>query len=146
MNSCFLYGHADCPDSIIPKIEQAIESHYFQYGIRRFYVGNRGQFDRMAASAVKRMKKRHPDIQLYLLLAYHPAERKPDLTEGFDGSFYPPLEGVPRPYTIVRANQYMVDIADTIICYVTHIGNARNLLEYTRRRKIPIDNLANEQS
>ena len=29
----------------------------------------------------------------------------------------------------------MVDEADTIICYVSHGGNTRNLLEYAERRQ-----------
>ena len=64
--TCFLFGHADCPDSIMPKLEQALEACCSNYGITDFYVGNRGAFDRMAAAAVMRMKK-SKDIKLYLL-------------------------------------------------------------------------------
>lgn len=145
MKSCFMFGHGDCPESSLPQIEKAIELHYGIYGIRNFYVGNRGRFDSLAAAAVKGVKKHHPDIHLYLLLAYHPAERPVHLTDGFDNSYYPPLEKVPRQYAILRSNQYMVDTADSIICYVQHIGNTRNLLEYAKRHRkeeIPIENVA----
>lgn len=135
MDGCFMFGHADCPDAIMPRIEAAVEKHYLEYGVRSFYVGNRGRFDAVAARAVKRVKKRHPDIRLYLLLAYHPAERRVDMADGFDSSYYPPLVGVPRPYAITRANRYMADTAATLICYVRHNGNARNLLEYAQRRR-----------
>lgn len=145
MKSCFMFGHADCPDSILPKIEEAIETCY-SHGVTDFYVGNRGRFDSLAATAAKRVKQRHPHIQLFLLLAYHPAERTVDLSDGFDGSYYPPLEGTPRQYTIVKANRYMVNTADALICYVCHIGNTRNLLEYAERRQkkdgVVIENLA----
>lgn len=144
--SCFLFGHADCPDSVMPILEQAVERFYTNFQVRYFYVGNRGRFDSLAAASVKRAKKRHNDISLLLLLAYHPGERAVNLTEGFDNSYYPPLENVPRQYAIVRANKYMVNTADSIICYVNHIGNTRNLLEYARRRQkeewIAIENLA----
>lgn len=146
MKSCFMFGHADCPDSIMPRIEAAIEAQYTLHGIDNFYVGNRGKFDGLAASAAKRVKQQHPDLKLYLLLAYHPGERAVDLTDGFDNSYYPPLENCPRQYAIVRANRYMVDTADSIICYVKHIGNTRNLLEYAERRQkkegITIENVA----
>ena len=146
--SCFLFGHADTPHSILPVLEAAVEKHHFNYGIYHFYIGNRGNFDRLAATAVMRVKQRHPDIRMYLLLAYHPAERPVDLWDGFDGSYYPPLENTPRQYAIVRANQYMVDHSDCLICYARHIGNTRNLLEYAQRRqKAPhliIENLAEE--
>ena len=148
MKSCFMFGHGTAPYSILPKIEQAIEDHYTKYGVTAFYVGSRGQFDSMAATAAKQVKQRHPDIKLFLVLAYHPAERPVDLTYGFDNSFYPPLENVPRPYAIVRANQYMVDTADTMICYVKHPGNTRNLIEYAQRRQkkdgVIIENVAED--
>lgn len=142
MKSCFMFGHANCPDSILPKIENAIEAVYTNNDIRCFYVGNRGRFDSFAATAVKQAKQRHPDIQLHLVLAYHPAERPVALSPGFDGSFYPPLENVPRQYAIVRANQYMIVFADYIICYVAHPGNAKNLLNYAPRRQVCIENTA----
>jgi len=137
-----MFGHSDCPDSVLPGIGQAIEYCYSQYGITDYYIGNRGRFDRLAASAVQRAKQRHPGIRMYLVLAYHPSERPVDLWGGFDGSYYPPLENVPRKYTIIRANQYMVDTADFLICYVKHIGNTRNLLEYAQKRNGNILNVA----
>ena len=146
MKSCFMFGHSDCPDDMLPKIEEAIENSYSEHGVQFFYVGSRGRFDSLAATAVKRVKQRHADIRLYLLLAYHPAERPVILWDGFDGSYYPPLEKVPRTYAILRANQYMVDTSDFIICYVKHIGNTRNLLEYAQKRKasgLYINNITN---
>lgn len=134
MKSCFMFGHSDCPDNMLPQIEKAIVKCYSKE-VTAFYVGSRGRFDSLAASAVKQVKQQHPDIKLYLLLAYHPGERAINLTDGFDGSYYPPLENVPRPYAIVRSNQYMIDNSDYLICYVKHIGNTRNLLEYAQKRK-----------
>lgn len=134
MKSCFMFGHADCPDSMLPKIEEAIVNCYSN-GVTAFYVGSRGRFDRLAATAVKRVKQQYSNIRLYLLLAYHPAERPVDPWDGFDGSYYPPFENVPRPFAIVRCNQYMVDNSDYLICYVKHVGNTRNLLEYAQKRK-----------
>lgn len=146
MKSCFLFGHSDCPQDILLQIIAAVERQYTQQGIRQFYVGNRGNFDRLAITALRQFKKQHPEVELYLLLAYHPGELKELLPEDFDGSFYPPIENVPRPYRIIRANQYMVDTVDTAICYVNHIGNTRELLNHIyRRKKIAgelIDNIA----
>lgn len=63
------------------------------------------------------------------------AQRPIAIPEGFDNTFYPPLESVPHRYAIVRANQYMIETSDTVICYVSHFGNARNLLEYARKQE-----------
>lgn len=142
MKSCFMFGHSDCSDCMLPKIEEAIENCILNYKTTQFYVGNRGNFDRLAAVAAKKVKQKHPELQLYLLLAYHPAERPVDLRDIFDGSFYPPLENTPRQYAIIRANRYMIDTCDGIICYVKHIGNTRNLLEYAQKHHLNIINIA----
>lgn len=143
-----MFGHATTPIDTISLIQAAAERLYQGQNTRTFIVGNRGSFDSQAAAAIKILKKKYDDISLLLLLAYHPAERSVDLTEGFDNSYYPPLERVPRQYAIVRANQHMVDTADSIICYVNHIGNTRRLLERAQRRQkkegIFVENVAEE--
>ncbi len=139
---CFMFGHGTTPSSAFPEIEAAVKRHYLDYGIRTFIVGSRGSFDRMAATAIKSLKKQYSDITLTLLLAYHPAERPVALSPGFDGTYYP-LEKAPKRYAIVKANQFMVQNCDTIICYVKDPGNARNLLEFAQKLiHIPIDNTA----
>ena len=60
MKSCFLFGHRDAPSEIRTRMEEAVERHYQEYGIRQFYVGGYGAFDSMAASAVKDAKMRLP--------------------------------------------------------------------------------------
>ena len=141
-----MFGHGDAPESIMLRILAAIEAQYRDNGVTAFYVGNRGSFDRMAAAAVKQVKQQFPEISLILVLAYHPGERAVDLSEGFDGSYYPPLENIPKRYAIVRANQHMIDTADSVICYVNHIGNTKKLLEYALRKQkgssLIIDNVA----
>ncbi len=139
----FLFGHRDTPHSILPFIEKAIEEE-IACGISVFYVGSRGNFDRLAATALRSVKRRHKNISLMLLLSYHPADRATETPLGFDGTFYPPLEGVPRRYAIIKANQYMVINSDSIICYVSHYGNTRELLDMAERKRIHqrIKNLA----
>ena len=135
MKSCFLFGHRDAPQEIRPEIEAAVERLYRKKGITQFYVGHYGCFDALAGAAVKFMKARYGEIGLYLVIPYHPAVRPMEAPDGFDGTFYPPLENVPKRYAIVRANRYMVENSDAIICYVNRPGNTRELLEYAGRRK-----------
>ena len=109
MSTCFFIGHRDAPDSILPSLSAAIETRIVEDGVDQFVVGNYGRFDLLAAQAVRKAKKQHPDILLFYLRPYHPAERL-FTPAGFDGSFYPPgMETVPRKLAIVRANRYMVD-------------------------------------
>lgn len=130
--SCFLFGHADTPQSIYSDLEQAIKNEV-RRGISVFYVGYHGDFDHMAASALRAIKRQYSGITVMLLLSYHPAEKSIETPSDFDGTFYPPMEGIPRKYALIRANQYMVKEADSLICFVNHPGNTRNLLEYAKK-------------
>ena len=140
-NTCFLFGHHDTPDTILPLLRNAIEIYILSKGVRMFIVGHYGEFDRLARVSLLQLKKKYPEIRLYRLIPYHPAECPVEAPDGFDGTYYPPLEGVPRRYAIVRANCFMVQWADSMICCVKHYGNSRNLLEQAQKRGIPILNL-----
>lgn len=144
MKSCFFLGHRDTPESIRAAMDEAIERHIIEYGVTEFFVGHYGHLDRMAQAALVRAKARHPDIFVRLLIPYHPAERPITAPDGFDGTFYPPgMERVPRRLAILRANQYMIDSCDYLIAYVWHAAsNARELLEYAKKKGIIIINLA----
>lgn len=136
MSSCFFVGHREASLEIFPALMDAVEQHIIQYNVTEFIVGNYGGFDRMAAKAVIKVKERHPDVSLLMLIPYHPTERPVELPQGFDNTFYPPgMESVPRRFAIVRANRYVVDNTDYLIAYVWHpASNARNLVEYAKKR------------
>lgn len=149
MNSytCFFIGHRNAPDSLIPTLDELVERHITEYGVREFTVGRYGHFDYLAAQAVLKAKKRHPDVRLVYLRPYHPGERPTEIPKGFDNSFYPFVdEKVPKRLAIVRANRYMVDNSDYLIAYACYPGNARELLEHAQARErkglIHIENLA----
>lgn len=135
MSSCFFIGHRDAPGAVRAAVCAAAERLIREEGIRDFYVGSRGNFDRLAASAVRELRESYPEIRLLLVLAYLPPAGE-ELPEGFTGSVFPEgLEKVPRRYAILRANRVMVDSCDCLIAYAPHeTGNARLVLDYARRR------------
>lgn len=137
MPSCFFIGHRDAPESLLPTVRSAVERLIRKEGVTDFYVGSRGSFDRLASSAVLGLRATYPDLRLYRVLAYHPAERDAALPEGFSGTVYPEgLERVPRRYAILRANRAMADHCQYLVAYAPHeTGNARRVLDYARRRE-----------
>ena len=145
MPSCFFIGHRNAPETLRPLLDAAVERHIAEYGVTEFVAGHYGRFDYMAAAAVRTAKTRHPDITLVLLLPYYPF---PYDTEGYDSTFYPPgMEDVPKPFAIVRANEYMIRTSDYLICYDRgQIGKTRDFVELARKRErkglIHVENLA----
>ena len=145
MSTCFFIGHRDAPEALRPLLGEAVERHIVQYGVTEFIVGHYGRFDAMAASAVRAVKQQHPEVSLVLLLPHYSYSHD---TDGFDATFYPPgMETAPKPFAIVRANEYMIRTADYLICYDRgQIGKPRDYVELARRReqigRIHIENLA----
>jgi len=143
--TCFFIGHRDAPEELRPLLAEAVERHITQYGVTEYIVGHYGRFDAMAASAVRAAKQQHPEISLVMLLPYYPF---PYDTDDYDATFYPPgMETVPKPFAIVRANEYMIRNTDYLICYDRgQIGKTRDFMELARQRErkglIHIENLA----
>lgn len=118
-------GFSQWLDAILPSLIEG--------GADTFYLGGYGDFDTLAASAVRRQKQVYPHIELVLVLAY--LDRGIDASQ-YDGTTYPPLEKVPRRYAIVRRNEWMVSESDVVISAVTHSwGGAARTLEYAQRKK-----------
>ena len=148
MKNCFFIGHGNTPERIYPLLAEAVERHITEYDVTDFYVGHYGNFDRMAARAVKEAKKKYPYIQLILILPYHPAECPVEIPEGFDDTYYPfTNERIPKRFAILKTNQFFVVASRYLISYVKHSwGGAAKTLEYARKREnrgfIQIENLA----
>ena len=136
--SCFFIGHREADEQLLPRLELEIERLIAVENVRYFYVGGYGGFDRIAASAVKHVKQKYPDITLMLVLPYHPADHPTETPNGFDGTYYPDgLENTPKRYAIMRTNKIMVDTCNYLVCYVNHgASNSRKLLEYAKQREI----------
>lgn len=115
-----------------------------------FYCGGYGDFDALCAKTCRFVKKQYKNCETVLITPYITdlqQEKIKHLLEAglYDSCLYPPLERVPPRYAIRRRNEWMVDEADLIIAYVQHThGGAYKTLEYARRKKKCIVNLAEE--
>ena len=148
MKSCFFIGHSDAGDELMPLLAEAVERYIVDCGVTTFFVGHYGNFDRMAAAAVKEIKAQHTDVQLMLVLPYHPAIRPIETPDGFDSTYYPwEDEYIPKRLAIVKTNQRMVDTCDYLIAFAWHhLGGSGQIVEYARKREkrglIHVENLA----
>ena len=134
MNTCFFIGHRDTPADVYSWIVSELEKLAL-HGVTEFVVGHYGAFDRMAARAVREVKRQHPAIRLILLMPYYETNTSKYGTD-FDGTIFPEgQETLPKRAAIIRANQYMIDHCDCLIMYAKHIGsNTREFMEYAERR------------
>ena len=146
--SCFFIGHRDTAQAVNPLLLDSIGKHITEHGVTDFYVGHYGAFDAMVANNLHEMKKHHPLIRNYLLLAYHPAIRKVDVPKGFESTVLIDGQELSPPlYAITNLNRRMVRTVDYLIAYVRGItGGSYKLLQIAKARErggqLVITNLA----
>lgn len=126
------HGKVYQQEEVSVRLDEAIAC-LISEGMSKFLLGGYGDFDLLAAKAVYRAKKRHPELESILVIPY--LDRKYDC-DLYDRTLYPGLEHVPRRYAISKRNEYMVNISDVVLAYVTHDwGGAARTVEYARQKK-----------
>ena len=138
MAACTFFGHRDCSDSIKPKLLAAIENLITEKHVTTFYVGNHGDFDRLAASLLRDLAVLCPDIKCYVVLAYLPTKA---YNESYESIFPEGIEDVPKRFAINFRNRWMIEKSDYVITYVTRsFGGAAKAMSYAEKhRKHVID-------
>lgn len=150
MGTCIFCGHSHLygqTELIKGKCFTAVEELIISGIADCFLIGNYGDFDHIAASVCLTLKRKYPQISVNLVLPYycpHLDEYDKERYARFDSVITPELVETPHRYRIIKANEYMVDQADTVIAYVKYDGGAAKTLEYAKKHKKQIINLANE--
>ena len=110
-----------------------------------FYIGNDGDFDHMATSAIRRLIQccGKENITINLVFAYPKADIDM-LEKQFDSVIIPPtLHHVYPKAAIKKRNEWMVEQAQLLLCYVEkQSGGAYTAMKYAERLGKEIINLA----
>ena len=135
---CF-FGHSDTPWSVQPKLREVILDLIDNQGADEFYVGNHGNFDRMALSVLSELSETRA-FRFYVVLAYLPAEKeKPRADHTILPDLIEKIENIPPRFAINYRNKFMVEAADIVVTYVQHSwgGAAKfKLLAEKKNRRI----------
>ena len=119
MIACTFFGHRDSPAHLKQRIKDTIIKLVEEWCVDMFYVGSNGNFDSMAADALKEIKKEYPCIDFCVVLAYIP--KNGELNE--QDTLYPDgLELVPQRFAISNRNEWMINHSDFVIAYVNRNG------------------------
>ena len=145
---CCFAGHSLLYDNAVAEeVEKIAENLILRHNVDEFWVGNYGEFDRCAGGAIRKLKRRYPHISLTLVIPYL-TEAINRYKELYDKSYdavlvadIPP--SVPKKFHIIKANEYMVDCSEFLICYIRHArGGAAKTFDYARKRNLRIFNVA----
>ena len=137
---CTFFGHSDTPETIKPMLKATITEVIEKENVTDFYVGNHGNFDRMAISILSELEKTR-SIRFFVVLAYQPTEKESAyLTHSVLLSGIVPL---PPRFTSNSRNRFMLENADIVITYVTHSwGGAAKFKQMAEKRQKRIIELA----
>lgn len=129
-------GHREISLQTIEKLAPALYNEIEKLindGADTFLLGGYGQFDRLCAETVKKLKDKYPHITSTLMIPYIDRDYDRDL---YDNSEYPPIEKTPKRFAISARNKYMVEKSDVVISYVVFPwGGAYDTLSLAKRKK-----------
>ena len=142
-------GHRriDAYEHLEDRIEQIARDLIRQKEYVEFYVGRNGDFDIMAASAIKRAQHAlgHHNSSLILLQPY-PMRDDIYYADFYDDVWYPVEKTAHPKAAITQRNQWMIDHAQLLITFVKdgRTGGALTALTYADKKGVPILNLARQ--
>lgn len=116
---CTFFGHRDTLDDVAILLDTVLTDLIENKNVDVFYVGNQGNFDKIVKRQLDKMKKTHPYIRYFIVLAYLPTKKDSTYTESYDCTIYPQgLETVPPKYAISKRNEWMISKSDYVVTYV----------------------------
>ena len=129
------------------KIEEIIKNLIRTKEYVEIYMGRNGDFDISAASAVKRAQKALGKHNSSLILVEPYSMKNDPFYEKYYDEVILPIDNKIHPKAaITKRNQWMLDQADFLICFVTrNAGGAYAALKYAEKQKIGVFNLATIQ-
>ena len=129
---CTFFGHRDTPAWVEEKLEKEVAALIEKQNVDTFYVGDQGNFDKMAQRVILSAKKKYGFVRGYIVLHCIPERMQPVELE----SFVPEgLECVPPRYAISHRNRWMAEHSDVVLAYVVRpFGGAAQYVSLAQKK------------
>ena len=129
MKSCTFFGHKDCDWNVEKSLTAEVEK-LINEGVKNYYIGYNGSFDRIALHAVNELKKIYNEINVYVVLSYLEDGKK------FEQTIFPEgIENVPKRFAIDYRNKWMVENSEYVISYIRRTyGGAYKFVSLAKRK------------
>lgn len=137
---CIFFGHREVSnrEEIIAKLFDTIRNLIENKGVKTFYVGNNGYFDRLVLDVLRSVSKNY-DIKYSVVLAY-PNYNKEHFDYEAGETIYPDIFlKTPLRFAIDKRNRWMINECDFAVTYInSYIGGAAKYVEICEKKKLPI--------
>lgn len=136
---CCCFGHREANGNLSDQLEVIIEHLIVNKGVKTFFTGGMGQFDRKFSVAVRAKQKTYPDIKLILVYPYMTRELTVNQKwyEANYDSILIPYELMGKHYksAITERNQWLVNHSDYVVAHVyCTFGGAYQAVRYAERK------------
>lgn len=139
---CTFFGHRDILEDIEPRLQQTIRNLIENFEVDTFYVGDKGDFDRVVRRTLKQLSKEFPKINYAVIPAYMPGQKCGNDTSDYYCPYV--FEKTPPRFAIIKRNKWMLARADFVVTYVKHtVGGAAQFKELAERQGKTVINIAN---
>ena len=107
------FGHRNFPKSIEYR-KKLLDILEYTVGNSEadFYLGNYGNFDRLAVECCKKYQELHPNVSLVFITPYITPgyqNRLAEMNKIYDAIIYPEIEDKPLRFAIPYRNKWMVE-------------------------------------
>ena len=138
---CAFFGHRRVPDGVGEILEKELTAIIETYDSDIvFYVGDKGQFDRIVQNTLVSLKDKYPEIKVYVVLDSIPTEKN-----YFNLSTVVPetVETAPKRFAMSHRNRWMINECDLAVVYYSDVtGNTRKHVDMLKRKNKTIINIA----
>ena len=142
MPTCTFWGHRDCPETIKPRLREALIDLITNHDVDMFYVGHQGQFDAMVRSVLRALIEEYPQTNYAVVLAYMPGKQN-EYDDYSDTMLPEGIESVHPHYAISWRNNWLLQQADYVVTYITHSwGGATQYATKAKRQGKTVINIA----
>ena len=138
-----IYGHRNLEDTLQEFFEEQLRVRDYI----EFYLGRNGDFDIMAASAIKRAQRAvSRENSALILLQPYPMRNDESYSKYYDEIWYPVRDKTHPKAAITKRNRYMIENSDLLVAFVEkdRKGGAMTALKYAEKLGVDIINLAEE--
>lgn len=138
--TCVFFGHREVynRDEIAEKLYDTLSYLIENRGVKTFYVGNNGSFDRLVLETLRKLSK-ICKIEYTVVLAYLNLNDEYRDYDAKETTYPENLEKTPLRFAIDKRNKWMISKSDIVVTYVnTCIGGAAKYAEICEKKGMEI--------
>lgn len=136
---CCIIGHSEINELDLSKIDEVLEN-LISNGFTEFYSGGMGNFDKICANKIFKLKDKYPFIKNYIVIPY--LSFNIFNKEIFDDIIYPELEKYHFKSAIIYRNKWLIDNSNLALCYINYTwGGAYKTFTYCTKKQLEYINI-----